>query len=288
MEQMDAYIGLRGSNNPKETRDLSEETNQLYMRIIFDQVHRQVRVPATKWVVLRYPTPAMAFMADSSTEAFEDYYYSVSIGVDYRRMEEAMKPAKEFMEKSDRVHIEGPGTDLSFSIRGIPAIPCFGLRNIPDGEIYTAPVRDSINGTLAYNTPSTYFGFTFSDVRLGFRDGKIVEAKANDSEKINKILDTDEGGRYIGELALSCNPNITTPMDETLFDEKITGSFHFTPGAAYKTAYNGNDSAIHWDMVCIQRPDYGGGSIRMDGQLIREDGHFVHDAFLALNPENVK
>jgi len=287
MEKMDAFIGVRGYSNAKELSDLPSEKNALWGTEIFQPVHANVRVPKTKWVVLRYPTPTMAMMANMSTDAFEEYYFNVTAGVDYKKMSAMMDPAEEFLRNADRVHIKGPGTDLTFSIKGIGAVKCDGKRNIPDGEVYSCPVRDSVNGTISYNTPSSYHGFTFKDVRLRFEQGKIVEATANDSKRINEIFDTDEGARYIGEFALGCNPRITFAMDEILFDEKIMGSFHFTPGNAYDETDNGNRSAVHWDLVCNQTPEYGGGEIWMDDQLIRKDGLFVHDAFKGLNPENL-
>ena len=287
MKNMDAYIGVRGIANPKELSDLPAEKNQLWGTELFLPVHGKERVCNTKWVVLRYPTVSMALMANMSTEAFEDYYFDVTAGVNYQKMSELMEPAVEFLTGADPVHIKGPGTDLTFSIKGIGAIKCAGDRNIPDGEVYSCPVRDSINGTIAYNTPSSYHGFTFQDVKLRFENGRIVEATANDTERINAVFDTDEGARYVGEFALGCNPYINFAMDEILFDEKIAGSFHFTPGNAYDETDNGNRSAIHWDLVCIQTPEYGGGEIHINGELIRKDGTFVHPAFVGLNPESL-
>jgi aminopeptidase len=199
-----------------------------------------------------------------------------------------MDPLKARMERTDRVKLVGPGTELEFSIKGIPAIKCAGNLNIPDGECYTAPVRDSVNGTISFNTPSVYQGFTYENIRFEFQNGKIVKATANDSGRLNAVLDTDEGARYIGEFSLGFNPYILKPMKDTLFDEKIAGSFHFTPGNAYKDADNGNRSAIHWDLVQIQRPDYGGGEIYFDGELIRKDGLFVVDDLKGLNPDALK
>jgi aminopeptidase len=224
-----------------------------------------------------------------STEAFEDFYYKVCVGVDWAQANEAMKPAAEVMRKTDRVHIKGPAdTDLRFSIKNIGVEPCGGEKNIPDLEMFTAPVRDSVEGVMHYNTPSTNRGFTFENVRLVFKQGKIVEATANDTARINEIFDTDDGARYIGEFSLGFHPHILQPMDDILFDEKISGSLHFTPGKAYEAeADNGNRSAIHWDMVLIQRPDYGGGEIYFDDVLIRKDGIFVHPAFLGLNPDRL-
>ncbi len=287
MKMMDAFIGIRGYENPKETADVDDELNRLYSTYLAQPVHMQIRVPDTKWVVLRYPTPGMAAMSGLSTRAFEKFYFSVTSGVDYAKMQNAMEPAKKALEQAREVHISGPGTDLSFSIQDIPVVPCFGERNIPDGEIYTAPVRDSVEGTICYNAPSTQFGHTFKEIKLTFSKGKIVEATADNTEKINAIFDMDQGARYIGEFALGCNPLILEPMDETLFDEKIAGSFHFTPGNAYTEADNGNRSALHWDLVCIQRPEYGGGSIELDGRVIRKDGIFTDPAFDGLNPENL-
>lgn len=287
MKNMDAFIGVRGYSNSKELSDLPSEKNALWGTEVFQPVHANERVPNTKWVVLRYPTPSMAMMANMSTEAFEDYYFNVTAGVDYKKMSEMMDPAADFMRNADKVHIKGPGTDLTFSIKGIGAVKCDGQRNIPDGEVYSCPVRDTVNGVISYNTPSTYHGFTFKDVVLRFENGKIVEATSNDTKRINEVFDTDEGARYIGEFALGCNPYINFAMDEILFDEKIGGSFHFTPGNAYDDTDNGNRSAVHWDLVCNQTPEYGGGEIWIDDQLIRKDGVFVHDSFKGLNPENL-
>lgn len=229
----------------------------------------------------------MAQLAKMSTEAFEDFYFEVC-NLDYGKMDKAMDSLVTLMNKTDKVRLTYPGTDLTFSIKDIPAIKCSGHLNIPDGEVYSAPVRDSVNGTVSYNTPSPYNGYTFENVQLKFENGQIVEATANDSERINKIFDTDEGARYVGEFAIGVNPYILHPMGDILFDEKIDGSFHFTPGQAYDDAWNGNNSNIHWDLVCIQRPEYGGGEIYFDDVLIRKDGRFIVPELEALNPENLK
>nr|WP_093689059.1 aminopeptidase [Sporolituus thermophilus] len=286
MKAMDAYIGIRASDNVSELSDVPPEKLQLYQQHWSKPVHIDIRVPNTKWCVLRYPNAAMAQLANMSTEAFEDFYFKVC-NLDYARMGRAMDPLVALLEKTDKVRIIGPGTDLTFSIKGIGAVKCCGLRNIPDGEVYTAPVRNSVNGVLSYNTPAVYQGVTYENIRFEFREGKIVRATANDTEKINKVLDTDEGARYIGEFALGVNPYIEKPMKDTLFDEKIKGSFHFTPGNAYDKTFNGNRSAIHWDLVCIQNPEYGGGEIWFDDRLVRKDGRFVLPELSGLNPENL-
>lgn len=287
MKAMDCYIAIRGTNNINEYSDVPAEKQWLYMRIFNHRVHSEERVKNTKWCVMRYPNGSMAQSAQMSTEGFEDFFFQVCL-IDYQKMEKAMRSLVKRMEQTDEVRIVGPGTDLTFSIKGIPVIPCAGTHNIPDGEVFTAPVRDSVNGTLSYNTPTVYQGYTFENVVLNFREGKIVEATAgSQTERLNKILDTDEGARYIGEFAIGVNPYIHHPMKDILFDEKINGSFHFTPGQAYEDADNGNRSAIHWDMVCIQRADYGGGKIYFDGELIRENGLFLPEDLQALNPENL-
>jgi aminopeptidase len=287
MKKMDAYIGLRSGNNINELADVPDEKMKLHGQTVGQKVHREIRVPKTRWVVLRYPTSSMAQLAKMSTEQFEDFYFDVC-NLDYSKMDKAMDPLVELMNKTDKVRLTGKGTDLTFSIKDIPAIKCSGQMNIPDGEVYTAPVRDSINGQITYNTPSPYNGFTFENVQLTFKAGKIIEASANDTERINKIFDTDEGARFVGEFAIGVNPYILHPMQDILFDEKIDGSFHFTPGQAYDDAYNGNKSNIHWDMVMIQRPEYGGGEIYFDDVLIRKDGRFVLPELEALNSENLK
>ena len=284
MRQMQAYLGIRAYDNTYEFSPIKAGEMSLYNRAYSEPVHGQIRVPDTRWCVLRYPNNAMAQSAQMSLEAFEDYYFSVCT-LDYSKLSKAMEALKARMEKADQIHIKGPDTDLTFSIKGIPSIICDGKLNIPDGEVYTAPVKTSVNGTLHYNTDSLYMGKVYTDIRFVFRDGKIVEATCSDTEGMNQILDTDEGARYIGEFAFGVNPFVTIPIRDTLFDEKIAGSFHFTPGASYDDAPNGNSSAIHWDIVNIQRPEYGGGEIWMDGELIRKDGLFVTKDLLPLNPD---
>lgn len=286
MRDMDAYIGIRSGDNAAELADVPPEKMELYQKYFWHPVHGEIRVPRTKWVVLRYPSPSMAQAAEMSTEAFEDFYFKVC-NLDYARMSRAMDPLVDLMNRTDRVRILGPGTDLSFSIEGLPAVKCDGRANIPDGEVYTAPVRESVNGYITYNTPSQYQGFTYENIRLEFRHGKIVRATANDTERINRVFDTDEGARYVGEFSFGLNPHITGPIRDTLFDEKIAGSIHFTPGSAYDDCFNGNRSAVHWDLVLIQTPEYGGGEIYFDGVLVRKDGRFVLPELEGLNPENL-
>ena len=285
MKGMKGFIAVRAGDNASELADVPSDRLNLWNRVLRPVL--DYRVNHTKWVVLRYPVASMAQLAGMSRVAFENFYFDVC-NLDYGKMSRAMDNLVARMKTADRVRIAGPGTDLNFSISGIAAVKCDGERNIPDGEVYTAPVRDSVNGVLAVNTVSEEQGFTYENIRLEFKNGRIVEATANNTKRINELLDTDEGARYIGEFALGVNPYILHPMKDTLFDEKIAGSFHFTPGNAYEEADNGNRSAVHWDMVTIQRADYGGGEIWFDDELVRKDGLFVPDYLLNLNPENLK
>jgi len=284
MKGVNVYIAIRGSHNITEQSDVPSDRMKLAMKLLKPVLDQ--RVNKTKWVVLRWPTPSMAQMAGMSTEAFEDFFFRVCT-LNYSKMEAAMKPLAALMNDTDRVRIIGPGTDLNFSIRGIATIACSGQHNIPDGEVFTCPVRDSVQGHIQFNAPTIYQGTAFDSIKLGFKNGRITDASGNNTTRINEILDTDEGARFIGEFALGFNPFILEPMRDILFDEKIAGSFHFTPGQAYENADNGNRSQVHWDLVCIQRPDYGGGEIYFDDKLVRKDGEFVLGELKGLNPENL-
>jgi len=286
MREMNCYIAIRGSDNINEMSDVPEDRMKLaqehWLKPLTDQ-----RVNHTKWVVLRWPTSSMAQLAGMSTQQFEDFFFEVCT-LDYGRMARAEAVLRERMERTDRVRITGPlDTDLHFSIKGIPARECVGDRNIPDGEVFTAPVRDSVNGVIHYNAPTIFNGRSFDDIRLVFQNGRITEATGSDTKSLNEVLDTDEGARYIGEFALGINPLINRVMRDILFDEKISGSIHLTPGQAYEETDNGNRSKIHWDMVLIQTPEMGGGEIYFDDELIRRDGRFVPDYLQCLNPESL-
>jgi len=285
MKKVQGYVAIRGAENASENSDVAGDRMALYSRTIRPVL--DYRVNKTKWVVLRWPTPSMAQGAGMSTEAFEDFFFKVCT-MDYDRLAKAMAPLQKRMARTDRVHLKGPGTDLTFSIKGLPAIPCKGDRNIPDGEVFSCPVKDSVNGRITYNTPSLYAGSKFENVSLEFKDGKIIKATSSNTKRLNEILDTDAGARYVGEFSLGLNPHIMNPMCDILFDEKIAGSLHFTPGQAYEKCDNGNRSAVHWDLVLIQRKEWGGGEVWFDKELIRKDGLFVPRELKGLNPANFK
>ena len=285
MRKVQAYIAIRGSANASETSDVPSDLMALYSKTLRPVLN--YRVNKTRWVVLRWPTPSMAQGAGMSTEAFENLYFDVCT-MNYAKMAKAMIPLQKRMKKANRVHLKGRGTDLTFRKKGINAVLCEGLRNIPDGEVFSCPIKDSVNGHIQFNTPTLYSGTKFENVRLEFRDGKIVKATSNNTKRLNEILDTDAGARYIGEFSLGFNPYIKNPMCDILFDEKIAGSLHFTPGQAYEVADNGNRSAVHWDMVLIQRPEWGGGEVWFDDEIIRKNGLFVPKDLKSLNPVNLR
>ena len=283
MKKMDAYIAIRGSDNATEMSDVPQDKLKMMAATMRPVMNH--RINKTRWVVLRWPSPSMAQQAQMSTEAFEDYYFRVCT-VDYGKLRKGMEALKALMDATDKVHIKGPDTDLRFSIKGIGSVICGGDRNIPDGEVFTAPVKRSVEGRVRFNVPSIYQGTSFDGVLLEFKQGRIVHAEGGrQTAQLNSILDADAGARYIGEFSLGFNPHILHPIRDILFDEKIAGSFHFTPGQAYEVGGNGNRSQVHWDMVCIQRADYGGGEVWFDGKLLRKDGIFVLPELKSLNPE---
>ena len=281
VELFDSFINIRYATNDYENKNVSGEMSKKLSQALLPS--SDVRVNQRKWVLLNYPSLLDSYKAKMTSTEFMEFALKV-MTVNYKSMSELIKPLKKLMDKTDKVRIVSPGTDITFSIKGMSSIPCVGEMNIPDGELYSAPVKNSVNGTITYNTPSPYQGRVYNHVSLEFKDGKIISATCDDdNEKLNEIFNTDEGARYVGEFSLGFNPEILYPMGDILYDEKILGSIHFTPGQAYKDCYNGNDSGIHWDMVLIQRKDYGGGEIYFDDVLIRKDGIFVLEELKPLN-----
>lgn len=279
MKQMDAFVGVRASQNIYEQSEVSKEANKAYADNFLDPVHFKERVNNTRWVVLRYPSEAFAMNAKMPTQRFREFYYKSCL-LDYSELAEAMKPLQERLENTDMIRLEGEGTDIEFSVKGQTWIPCFGKRNIPDGELFSSPILSSVNGEITY-APSVYQGKPFEFVKLIVQDGVVVDFDSSSNEQLEEILDTDEGARQFGEFSFGLNPIIDSPMYDILFDEKIYGSNHLTLGNDYEIAPNGNESNIHWDLVCI------GADVYLDGEKIREGRTFVKDDLKALNPENL-
>lgn len=286
MKQMDAYLAIKSVDNPNVLKGVPSENMTLYNKCYTLPVHLEERVKNTKWCLVNYPNEYLAKNSNVTLKEYIDLYYKVCT-LDYNKLSNAMDKLVELMKKTDKVKIIGKGTDIEFSIKGIDVEKYYGTYNLPDGEVATAPVKESINGYITYNTKTSYNGIQFNNIKLVFKGGKIVETYADNNEELEKILDTDEGARYIGEFALGLNPYITKIMGDILFDEKIYGSFHLTPGTSVDGFDNGNRSAIHCDLVCIQTKDYGGGEIYFDDILIRKDGEFVLEELKCLNKENL-
>ncbi len=283
LDHFDSFINIKYNLNDYETKNISPDIRKSINNKTY-AIHNKM-VNDRKWVLLNYPSFVDSFKAKMKYEDFKNFAFDV-MTIDYKKMMNDIKPLKQLMEKTDKVRIIGKETDITFSIKGMPVIPCVGESNIPDGEIYTAPLKTSVNGIITYNTTSTYNGEVFSNIKLEFKNGKIINASCDDKEKnakLNEIFNTDKGSRYIGEFSLGLNPKIVNPMGDILYDEKIIGSIHFTPGAAYKDCYNGNNSTVHWDLVLIGRKEYGGGELYFDDKLIRKDGLFVLEELKHLN-----
>ena len=279
MKKATVYIAISAGDNSMVMAQANQENMIAWskmLRPIIDQ-----RVKHTRWVITRYPTNGAAQEARMSLEEYEEYLFSACC-INWAQESKKQEKLKRLIDKTDRVRIIATDTDLSFSLKGMPGIKCDGRYNIPDGEVFTAPVRESVEGHITYNCPTVYQGKEFNKIRLAFTKGRIVQASAPGmDEALNRILDTDEGARYIGEFAIGVNPGITRPMLNILFDEKIFGSIHFTPGQCYDECDNGNRSAVHWDMVKILKGD---GEIWFDDKLIQKDGRFVHKELITLNP----
>lgn len=279
MEKVDVYIGISAAENSMVMAQANEASMIAHSRVMRPIIDRRVR--STRWVVTRYPTHGAAQEAKMSLEEYEEYLFAACC-MDWRAESRKQEKLKRLIDRTDKVRIRASDTDLSFSIKGMPGIKCDGRLNIPDGEVFTAPVKESVQGHITYNCPTLYQGKEFTGIRLEFEQGRIVAATAPGmNEPLNKILDTDDGARYVGEFAVGVNPAITKPMRNILFDEKIFGSIHFTPGQCYDECDNGNRSAVHWDMVKLLQDD---GEIWFDDVLIQKDGRFVHKELLGLNP----
>ena len=288
MDEMDCYVAVRGYDDLFALSDIAPAKMKAYNQIYYNMVHFDRRIAKTRWCVMRYPNDTMAAVSKMSRKALEDFFFEACL-VDYKKMGKAMKPLKDLMDKTDKVRIKGQNTDLEFSIKGLKAIVCDGKMNIPDGEVYTAPVKNSINGHIQFNTDTVYGGTFYSNVYLEFKDGKIIKAESRaNNDKLQKQINVDEGARYMGEFAIGVNPYIRKEMLDILFDEKIACSLHMAIGNSYNDeTFNGNRSSVHWDLVLIQDKAHGGGEIWFDDKLVRKDGLFVLPELKKLNPGNL-
>lgn len=265
---------------PVQLSDKAVERRNHFLKIVRDDVMLKKR-----WNLTSVPCRENFKSEEEYRELLDTYIKSCSI--DYNEMSKAMDKLVNRLSKGNMVRIVAKGTDLTFSIKGMPAIKCFGKLNLPDGEIFTAPIKDSVNGYITYNLPSVQNGITHNNIYFEFRNGKIVREYSDNTEELTKVLNTDEGARCIGEFSFGVNPYVKKFFNNTLYDEKIRGSIHLTPGDAYEECDNGNRSIVHWDLVQSHNPEHGGGEIWVDGELIRKDGIFVADYLKCLNPSNL-
>jgi aminopeptidase len=280
MKRATVYIGISAAENSMVMAQANQKSMISWSKVVRPIIDQ--RVKHTRWVITRYPTHGAAQEAKMSLEEYEDYLFAACC-IDWGAESRKQEKLKKMMDRAGKVRIVASDTDLCFSIKGLPGIKCDGRFNIPDGEVFTAPLKESVEGHITYNCPTIYQGKEFNNIRLEFSKGKIVKATAPGMDsQLNGILDTDPGARYIGEFAIGVNPMIREPMRNILFDEKIFGSIHFTPGQCYDECDNGNRSAVHWDMVKLLKDD---GEIWFDKTLIQKNGRFVHPALLELNPE---
>jgi aminopeptidase len=233
-----------------------------------------------RWALTLFPTHAVASEADMSLARFEDFFYRACLAYDddpvtaWERQSETVRRLADWIDGREEVRIQGPGgTDITLGVAERKWIPCYGSHNMPDGEFFTGPIEDSVNGTIAFSFPAVYGGREVSGVRFRFENGRVVDAGADRGEEfLFQMLDTDEGARRLGELGIGTNYGISTGTKEILLDEKIGGTVHMAIGAAYPETGGVNDSAVHWDMVCDLRE---GGSITVDGEELQRDGKFL-------------
>ena len=285
MQSVDSVIIINGSHNDFELSDIPSSIMQSFQKEYVEPIHFKIRC-SKKWILLRYPTPAFAQSSKMCTEKFYEHFFNVCT-LDYNKLDSLMNPLKELMESTDKVQIVTPRTNLTFSIKNMPTIKCSGQCNIPDGEIYSAPVKDSVNGHISFNIPVIDNGIEFNDIMLEFKDGKVINHNCSNHNEFAKILDSDSGSRYLGEFAFGLNPYCTTPLKDILFDEKMTSSIHLAIGSSYDDCNNGNKSSIHLDLILSLKEEYGGGEIYFDDKLIYKNGKFIYPNLVALNSENL-
>jgi len=269
IKKTDAVIYIGAPNNTKELTNVDPKKISIRQRVC--KKISDYRVNNTKWILYEYPTEALAQDAEMSLEEFTDFAYNAT-NVDWKKESKKQDKLKKILDKGKSVRIIGKNTDISFSIAGKKAIKCDGDHNMPDGEVFTEPVKHSINGYITYDFPAIHGGREVDGIRLEFKDGKVVKATATKNEEfLKQMLETDSGSRYVGEFGVGVNYNIKKFIKNTLFDEKIGGTIHLALGNAYQETGGENSSAIHWDMIKDLRK---GGKLYIDGKLVQENGKF--------------
>jgi aminopeptidase len=281
-EESDVRIVIMADANPRalSNADPAKQARaQRARRTILETSMQRAAEGKHRWSLTLFPTHATAGEAGMSLSAYEAFFYDACLATDadpvtaWQRASDEVIRLADWIEGHEEVHVKGPGTDITLGVAGRKWVPCVGTHNMPDGEFFTGPVEDSVNGEIAFSLPATYGGREVSGVKFKFDSGKVVDASAERGEDfLIEMLDTDDGARTLGELGIGTNYGIATGTKEILLDEKIGGTVHMAIGAAYPETGGTNKSAVHWDMVCDLRQ---GGTITVDGTELQRDGKFV-------------
>jgi aminopeptidase len=281
-ENADVRIAIMADVN---TRELSradpkrQSRAQQARKPLMETSMKRAAAGEYRWALTLFPTHAYASEAGMSLAEYEDFYYEACLATDsepvtaWQRQSDEVTRLTDWIQGKEEVRIRAPGTDIKLGVAERTWIPCVGEHNMPDGEFFTAPVEDSVEGEVAFSFPATYGGREVSGVRFRFDGGKVVDASAELGEEfLHEMLDSDDGARRLGELGIGTNYGISTGTKEILLDEKIGGTVHMAIGMSYPESGGSNESAVHWDMVCDLRR---GGSITVDGTELQRDGRFV-------------
>jgi aminopeptidase len=281
-EKADVSIHVMASSNVRELSQVPAERQarrQSATREIMNRALERSAEGSFRWALTLFPTNAYASEAEMSLADYEDFYYDACLATNsdpvgaWRQASEETERLRDWIQGHEEVRISGPGTDLLLGVEGRTFIAADGKHNMPDGEFFTGPIEDSVEGEVTFHLPASYSGREVSGVRMRFEGGKVVDASAERNEAfLIEMLDTDEGARRLGELGIGTNYGISRGTKEILLDEKIGGTIHLAVGKSYPETGGVNESAVHWDMICDLRK---GGRIEVDGELLQEDGSFV-------------
>jgi aminopeptidase len=281
-EESDCRIAIGAETNTRQLSGVAPERQtrrQAATRELMRRTMERSAEGSHRWVYTIFPTNAYASDAEMSLAEFEDFYFRACLADDedpltaWERQSEECKRLAAWIEGREEVRISAPGTDLRLGIAERKFIPCYGEHNMPDGEFFTAPIEDSVEGVVQFHLPAMISGREVSGARLRFEAGRVVHASAERGEDfLIKMLDTDGGSRRLGEMGIGTNYGIDRGTRDVLLDEKIGGTVHLAVGASYPESGGSNESAVHTDLVCDLRQ---GGRIDVDGEALQEDGRFV-------------
>ncbi|MFB6182500.1 MAG: aminopeptidase [Candidatus Nanohaloarchaea archaeon] len=276
MKEMDAYIRIGGGDNTQELSGLNPEKISAHKQATEDILTERLK---KKWVATRYPTDSLAQAAGMPTEEFRDFLLEAVTEVDWRQLEEKNEKIKEKFDDSKKVRIKDDNTDLTLSLEKREGVCDNGDNNIPCGEVFYAPRKESLEGKIKFTYPGVQNGTEVEGIELKFENGRIVDYSAESNEEfLEKMIESDEGSHYIGELGIGTNQHIDRYVKSTLFDEKIGGTIHLAIGRAYEECVENekerNQSSIHWDIVKDLRKEKGGGKIIVDGETVQKNGEW--------------